>query len=422
MVTADRLAGAVPARGPADGAGLSAFAAQLSAAAGRVGRRRDVRLALVLLLTALAVRSALHRHDGLGEPVALSLAVTSTAPLLLARAFPAFGLGLPVLSGAVFITVARLGWPGTAIVAWLLALALCPLYLSRRDAVAALMSAGASVAAALFVPDRINATPWDATVAELLAAMGAWWVGETVRTRRDTRAERAAVAVRLRTLAERDAVAGERARIARELHDVVAHHVSTIAVRAATLPYEVGDLPEPARAGLAEIAEGARAALADLRAVLGVLRTSADEANGAPQPQLADLPTLVARVNGSGSGVRVLLTVGGPQRPLPDSVQVCGYRIVQEALTNAVRHAPGSKVHVELVYTADGLTIAVRDDGPGPGARPEAGSGGHGLIGMRERVAMLGGSLRTGRRPAADGPGFEVVATVPCREAQDRRP
>ena len=391
------------------------LAARVSALAVRLARRGDVQAAAVLVLTGFAIRFSLSRHQGLHPHVAVALALASTAPLLLVRILPVLALALPILSGAVFITSARLEWPSASIVCWLAALALCPLYLRRARAVGGLAVAEASVAAALFVPARINATPWDATVAELLAAAAAWWLGETVRSRRDARAERAAVARRLRTLSERDAVARERARIARELHDVVAHHVSTIAVRAATLPYEVGDLPEPARAGLAEIAEGARAALSDLRAVLGVLRSSADEADGAPQPRLEDLPALVARVQGAGT--RVLFTIDGAQRPLPASVQVCGYRIVQEGLTNAVRHAPGSTVHAELGYGADELTVAVRDDGTGAAA-VAADSGGYGLIGMRERVATLGGTLRTGPR---SGAGFEVVAVLPCPGARDGR-
>jgi len=386
---------------------------RVSAFVVRLAGRGDVQAATVLVLTGLAIRFSVQRHQGLHPHLAVALALVSTTPLLLLRVLPLLALALPVLSGAVFITTARLEWPAASIFCWLAALALCPLSLRRTHALAGLAVAEVSVAAALFVPPRINATPWDATVAELLAAAAAWWLGETVRSRRDTRAEQAAVAHRLRTLSERDAVARERARIARELHDVVAHHVSTIAVRAATLPYEVSDLPEPARAGIAEIAEGARAALADLRAVLGVLRSSTDEADGEPQPRLDDLSTLVARVR--STGVRVLFRVGGAQRPLPDSVQVCGYRIVQEGLTNAVRHAPGSKVHVEVEYGADELTVAVRDDGGG-GAPAAAGGGGYGLIGMRERVATLGGSLRTGPRAGA---GFEIVAVLPCPGAKD---
>ena len=369
----------------------------------------------MLVLTGFAIRFSIQRHEGLNPHLAVALALASTAPLLLLRLLPILALALPVLSGAVFITTARLEWPSASIACWLAALALCPLHLRRPHALGGLAFAEASVAAALFVPPRINATPWDATVAELLAAAAAWWVGESVRGRRDARAERAAVADRLRTLSERDAVARERARIARELHDVVAHHVSTIAVRAATLPYEVGDLPEPARAGLAEIAEGARAALADLRAVLGVLRSSTDTADGEPQPRLDDLPVLIARVQ--TTGVRVLFRIVGAQQPLPGSVQVCGYRIVQEGLTNAVRHAPGSTVHVEVEYGVAELTVAVRDDGGGA-APAAAEGGGYGLIGMRERVATLGGTLRTGPRA---GGGFEIVAVLPCPDARDGR-
>jgi signal transduction histidine kinase len=399
MLTAERLAARFPAYRLVNGLGRAQWT-----------RRGDVRAAGVALLVFFAVSSALVRHQNLGAAAVVVLGLLGTAPLLAARRRPTLALGLPMASGAAFIVAGRLAWPITAIAAWLLTLALCPLRLPPRRAIAALLLTEAAVAAAVFVPDSINVTPWDATIAEGLAAAIAWWAGENVRLRRRQRVERADVALRLQSFAERDAVARERARIARELHDVVAHHVSTIAVRAATLPYEVGDLPPPARAAIAEIAAGARAALADLRAVLGVLRAPADEADGAPQPRLADLPALIARVQSADPGTRILLTVDGPQRPIADGVHVCGYRIIQEALTNAVRHAPGSKVQVEVWYGADELTVAVRDDGAS-GVLPSDGGGGYGLIGMRERVAMLGGTLKAGPRP---GGGFEVVAVLPC--------
>jgi signal transduction histidine kinase len=274
-----------------------------------------------------------------------------------------------------------------------------------------LVVAEVSVVAAVFVPQHVNATPWDASVAEALAAAIAWWSGENVRVRRAGMAERTRVEQRLASFAERDALSRERARIARELHDVVAHHVSTIAVRSAMLPYEIDDLSPRARAALAEIAQDARAALTDLRAVLGVLR-SGESVSEAPLPGLADLPALITRVRGGGT--RVSFSVEGDERALPDGLQVCGFRIVQEALTNAVRHASGSKVHVQLVYGAEELTVVVRDDGGGPDPTETAtatAGGGYGLIGMRERVAMLGGRLTAG--PRSEG-GFEVVAVLPA--------
>jgi signal transduction histidine kinase len=364
-----------------------------------------------LVLAVFAARSSLRHTAGLSTTVATTLALAATLPLTLVRIAPRSALAALVAANSVFIVGARLAWPATAIFAWLIALALSPLRLPRRQAVALLIAAEAAVITAVFVPDRINATPWDATIAEGVAALTAWWIGESIRTRNEVRIERVNTARRLQALAEQEAVARERARIARELHDVVAHHVSTIAVRAATLPYEVDDLAPPVRDALGEIAEGARAALVDLRAVLGVLRRGDEDVEGAPQPRLADLDSLVTRIRTTGTPAA--LSIEGPQRRLPDGIEVCGYRIVQEALTNTIRHAPGSKTEVGLVYGANELTIRVCDDGSGPPA--DAGDGaGFGLVGMRERVAMLGGSLSAGPR---DGGGFEVVAKLPCRSA-----
>ncbi len=255
-----------------------------------------------------------------------------------------------------------------------------------------------------------NVTPWDGTASEALAVIAAWGAGEMLRARRQSAAERAEAAERLRHLSERDVVARERASIARELHDVVAHHVSMIAVRAATAPYAVAGLTDSGRAAFAEIADEARSALTELRLVLGVLR--APDGSGreaAPQPTIADLDALVDRVSSTGTSAKI--TVSGAVRQLPASVELCCYRIVQEALTNARRHAPGAAVTIELSYGADGISVLV-SNGPQPGP-PEPGpaSRGFGLTGLRERVTMLRGQFRAG--PAADG-GFVISAVLPA--------
>lgn len=399
MVTAEQLAGRPAAR---------AWTAAL-----RLARRRDVQIVGSLLLAVLAAHACLKHTAGLNGTAALLLAVAATLPLTAVRIAPLPSLATIVAANSVFIAAARLAWPATAIFAWLIALALSPLKLRRPQAVTLLIMAEAAVLAAVFVPERINATPWDATIAEAVAALAAWWIGETIRARNEVTAERAQTARRLHALAEQDAVARERARIARELHDVVAHHVSTIAVRAATLPYEIEDLPSPVRSALSEIAEGARAALVDLRAVLGVLRDGDEDVEGAPQPRLADVSTLIARVQTTGT--RVALRVDGRERQLSDGVEVCGYRIIQEALTNTIRHAPGSTVEIDLAYRTDNVTIRVRDNGAGQHSATADGTG-LGLVGMRERVTMLGGSLRAAPHP--DG-GFEVLASLPHDRAQD---
>jgi signal transduction histidine kinase len=204
--------------------------------------------------------------------------------------------------------------------------------------------------------------------------------------------------------------ARERASIARELHDVVAHHVSMIAVRAATAPYAITDLPGPGREAFGEIAEEARNALTELRVVLGVLRAPGGGSETAPQPRLTDLDCLLGRME--RAGMDVAMNVTGQPRPLPASVELCCYRIVQEALTNAGRHAAGAVVRVELGYEEAALSVRVSNGrgSPVPGAIRSAAPSGYGLTGLRERAETLGGELRAG--PHADG--FEVSALLPA--------
>ena len=201
----------------------------------------------------------------------------------------------------------------------------------------------------------------------------------------------------------------ERARIARELHDVVAHHLSVISIQAQVAPHLVADPPEELRQTLAGIRGNALAALVELRRVLGVLRVESPPSAGhVPQPTLQQLDELVGNVRDAGLAVTTHTT--GEPRPLPPGVELSAYRIVQEALSNAIRHAPGAAVVVELSYHPTSLVIQVRNTAPTRPAPPSSGAG-HGLLGMRERVAMLGGKLTTG--PTADG-GYQVVASLPA--------
>jgi signal transduction histidine kinase len=202
---------------------------------------------------------------------------------------------------------------------------------------------------------------------------------------------------------------GERARIARELHDVVAHHISMIAVQAETARVATPGLPAAGARRLAAIGDTARSALTEMRRLLGILREDA-EVDGAelrPQPGLEQLNDLLDQArDASGSAARLILT--GSPAPLDPGVELAAYRIVQEALTNTRRHARGAAVDVELRYTDRALLLRIRDNGPGPGA-PTA-LGGHGLSGMRERAIAVGGRLQTS---AAPGGGFLVEATLP---------
>jgi signal transduction histidine kinase len=217
------------------------------------------------------------------------------------------------------------------------------------------------------------------------------------------------MASRVRDLTDSEAASRLRVELARELHDVVAHHVSLIAVQAATVPYTAGVLPAGAAAAFEEIAAEARTALAELRTVLGVLRTPGAALPDSPLHGLADLPDLVAGQR--RIGVDVVLSLNADRDQVPESVQLCVYRVVQEALTNARRHAPGSPVQVRIRTDAENLHVRVHDDGsPGrtwSGGEPDAGFG---LRGISERVTALGGRVRAGAVP---GGGFEVAAVIP---------
>lgn len=238
-------------------------------------------------------------------------------------------------------------------------------------------------------------------VAEALDAVGS-----------SQRARRALVAQYAQTELEeaRRAVLVERTRIARELHDVVAHHMSLIAVQAETAPYRIEGLPASALAEFSSVSGQAREALSDMRRLLGVLRS--DEAvERTPQPQLDDVPELVAVTR--RVGVVVDLTMPEDHRKVPDGVGLCAYRIVQEALSNACRHAPGSLVSVTVNDDHDALRLRV-NNGPSTSSEPASSlrRPGHGLAGMRERVNLLGGSLSA--EPAPDG-GFAVSAVLPFK-------
>lgn len=218
------------------------------------------------------------------------------------------------------------------------------------------------------------------------------------------------------------AAAEERSRIARELHDVVAHSVSVMVVQAGAARMMLDRDPEAARAALTQIEQSGRRSVEELRLLLGVLRQQDERADLAPQPTLAHLADLVARVR--DAGLEVDLAVDGDVSGLPLGVELSAYRIVQEALTNSLKHAGAHRAEVRLSYVEDYLQIRVRDDGragASTGLPPwsrvtadgqaTASGAGNGLVGMRERTALFGGELSAGPRP--DG-GFEVAARLPC--------
>ena len=231
-------------------------------------------------------------------------------------------------------------------------------------------------------------------------------IGVVVRVRRS--GERQLEEQERRHSGER-ALLEERQRIARELHDVVAHHMSVIAIQAEAAPYKTADPPPELVESFGEIRASALAGLTELRRVLGVLRTGGQDTT--PQPGLADLDALLDSAR--SGGVSVTMTRSGNPVTLPEGVDLSAYRIVQEALSNAMRHAPGSHVQVHVAYRPDSLALEIRNDAVAPVLVPSgtrAAGGGHGLVGMRERATMLGGSLDAG--PTGDG-GFLVSAVLP---------
>jgi len=251
----------------------------------------------------------------------------------------------------------------------------------------------------------------------LLAALApaAAWAGIAYQARTEAQVHHAAREEVAGTLVEHTAQ-GERVRIARELHDVVAHHISMIAVQAETARLTTPGMPAAGAQRLSEIGDSARASLTEMRRLLGVLRddTRTVIAERHPQPGLQQLNELLDEAR-DASGTRTRLIVSGAPATLEPSVELAAYRIVQEALTNARRHAPGAAVDVELHYTDDALRLRIRDNGsagqgPDRPDRPDS----NGLPGMRERAAAVGGELRAGR---AEPYGFLVEATLPAKEA-----
>lgn len=258
---------------------------------------------------------------------------------------------------------------------------------------------------------------WEFRLRALLLASlvpAAALAGAVYRARYEAVANDATREVMADTLLEH-VVRGERARIARELHDVVAHHISMIAVQSETARLTTSGLPPSGAKQLLGIGDTARAALTEMRRLLGVLRedVTAEPEARTPQPGLGQLNELLDQAR-DASGTAARLIVSGPVRRLDPGVELTAYRIVQESLTNARRHAPGAAIDVELCYRDRGLQLRVRDNGPGPAS---VAFGGHGLLGMRERATTVGGEVRTG--PAYGG-GFLVEASLPA-QTEDHR-
>jgi signal transduction histidine kinase len=287
-----------------------------------------------------------------------------------------------------------------------------------RPGVAFLLTSAATVAfllLALLIRPAREVEVLTIVLAALTSAVA--WAGATQRAQADAEQRGAAREAIMGRLLEHTA-RGARTRIARELHDVVAHHISMIAVQAETARVTTPGLPAAGAQRLSEIGDAARAALTEMRRLLGVLRedTEIEEVpDRQPPPGLHQLNQLLDDVRDANRAGTRLIMRGHPV-PLESGIELAAYRIVQEALTNARRHAPGAAVDVELVYTRGALLLRIRDNGPGPPPATFAPSAplaeGHGLLGMRERAAAVGGRLTCGAAPSG---GFLVEASLPAR-------
>jgi len=334
------------------------------------------------------------RADAPFGPVALVLALAAAAPVALVRVQPVVAAAL---AGAPAFLLLAAGFRPP--VAGLVAFAIGLHMVARRAPLTAL---------ALLAPFLGYLVVTSGAVGVVVAlAGGAALAGVVVRDRIQTERRLASTRVVDAALL-RDAAHGERARIAHELHDVVAHHISMIAVQAETARLTTAGLPDEGGRRLAAIGDTARAALTEMRRLLGVLREDTGPTPPAPdrrpQPGLGQLAELVDEARDL-SVATTRLIVRGRVAPLDPGLELIAYRIVQEALTNARRHAPGAAVDVELDYRDDALWLRVRDNGPGS-STPD----GHGLTGMRERVAAVGGALRAGSHTAG---GFLIEAILP---------
>ncbi len=300
-------------------------------------------------------------------------------------------------------------WTGADTVLQSLALLLLSLRVRPRRSVLALaVTLAAGAVSGLPVPQGRS---WSVGTGAAVAA--AVVIGSALRALRVTRTQLVAQSGLTAEERSRRTLLEERTRIARELHDVVAHHMSVISIQAQVAPHLVENPSDELRENLTGIRENAVEALAELRRVLGVLRseeTGADGVRHAPQPTLDRLDELTGKVR--TAGIHVDTETTGDRRPLAPGVELSAFRIVQEALSNVLRHAPGARARVEVGYQSAAVTVRVTNTAPAGPAAPSTGTG-HGLLGMRERASMLGGDLSHGQLP---GGGWEVVATLPLED------
>jgi len=346
--------------------------------------------------------------------IRLLAALLLIVPVAVRRRIPDTAFALAALSGLIQLTTPT---PLPADVALLVLLYTVAAYRPRRhSAIALLACLGGSVLAVWVWMPPFSGTPTygERLIFAVLFLWGclllAWVLGDSMRYRRGYYAALEDKAARLeaeRHAQAKIAAAAERARIARELHDVVAHHVSVMVVQADGAGYALRTDPDRAQAALSAISTTGRQALTEMRRLLGVLRSADQHTELAPMPGLGELRELLDQAR--TAGLEVSYTLTGTPRELPEGAELAAYRVVQESLTNTRKHAGlAATAAVTLRYEPEGLTVEVTDDGIAPVSDQP---GGHGLAGMRERIAMYGGTVQAGPRP---GGGFGVTAHLPC--------
>ena len=335
------------------------------------------------------------------------LAVLIVAPILTHRRFPRASVAVCLSAIAVYAAGRYVAYPGFAIFVLTFDIAL---HSEERIAVPTLFASAVVIGIAVDLqPTKVAVL--STYIASEIFVGGAWLAGWTLRRRRVRWAELQARAERLEREREeeaRRAVTEERVRIARELHDVIAHSMSVIAVQSAVGNHVIETQPAEARQALAAIEATSRSALTEMRRLLGVLRQDGEPRGSlTPAPGLADLATLAGQVQ--DAGLKVWINVDGQRGPVPPGIDLSAYRIVQEALTNVIKHAAAASASVTIRYRPDSVTVEITDQGAGPAPAqvpaPRAGPG-HGIIGMRERVAVFGGEFAAGPgRTAGSGCG-----------------
>jgi signal transduction histidine kinase len=368
----------------------------------------DSVLAAVFLVSALTSTSGASANGLDYDPrdvYAYGLILLATAPLCLRRRAPLLVVAVTTVTVAVYVLA---GFnEGTLPLVVLVGAYTLGAYCPARQAIA-----GASLIAGvllLLLVGHAHGFGVDDALgnAAFFAASGALgWSVQSRRLRLEALEQRADALQREQDEEARRAVADERLRIAQELHDVVAHSMSIIAVQAGAGMHVVDRDPDEAKKALENISATSRSTLTELRRLLGVLREGEEGAAYAPAPGLADLDRLVGEV--ADAGLPVAVDLDGDLSTVPPGVDFTAYRVVQEALTNVLKHAGPAEASVRVTNDSGRLSIEVTDDGRGVNGR--AGSAGHGLMGMRERVAVYGGTLDVGPR---SGGGFRVAAELP---------